>query len=156
MKNPPSWDSFAGRSAAGRHLQQHTLMMPPRLRLFAVAVLAGCGSSTVDPIRVCTDELRSTIIVNVTDAKTGASAAVGSTVIVRNATFYDSLQVTTQIMPPSTAYIAWEDRAKGGRYTVQVRKPGYLDWIKTDVDVPSDECHSRPGPTVAAMLQPSS
>lgn len=85
---------------------------------------------------------------------TGASAAAGSTVIVRRAAFYDSVSVTTPILPPSTAYLAWEDRVKGGRYTVEVRTPGYVDWIKSDVDVPSDACHSGPGPLVAAMLQP--
>jgi hypothetical protein len=128
----------------------------PRLFFLPLAVLAGCSTSSVEPLRVCTAELRSTIIVNVTDAKTSASAAAGSTVIVRGATFYDSVFVTTLVLPPSTAYLGWEDRIKGGRYTVQVRKPGYLDWIKTDVDVPSDECHSGPGPVVTATLQPNS
>lgn len=131
-------------------------MILPRPFFLALAVLFGCSASSVEPLRVCTLELRSTIIVNVTDAKTGASAAVGSTVIVRGAALYDSVFVTTLVLPPSTAYLSWEDRIKGGRYTVQVRKPGYLDWIKTDVDVPSDECHSGPGPLVTAMLQTNS
>jgi hypothetical protein len=130
-------------------------MMLPRLFLPALVVLAGCGASSVEPLRVCTLELRSTLVVNVTDARTGAAAAGGATVIVRNAAFYDSVFVTTPFPAPTTAYFGMEDRVKGGRYTVQVRKPGYIDWIKTDVDVPSDACHSGPGPSVAAILQPS-
>ena len=118
-----------------------------------VACVASSGAS---PLGVnCTDELRSTIRVEVTDARTGASAAVGSTVIVRGASVYDSVLVTATQFNPYVAYLAWENRVKQGRYTVEVRKPGYVSFVKTDVDVPGDQCHSGPGPGVQAALQPT-
>ena len=104
---------------------------------------------------MCTLELRSTIVVEVTDARTGEPAVVGSTVIVRGATFfYDSVLVSAPLFSPRIAYMAMEDRVREGRYTVQVRRPGYAPFIRTDVDVKSDGCHSGPGPLVEAKLQP--
>lgn len=129
-------------------------MLLPRLRVLSLALLAGCSAPFEPGGRVCTLELRSTIVVEVTDAKTGAPAPVGSTVIVRGATFYDSVFVTAPLHTPSTAYLAWENQTKVGRYTVEVRKPGYLGWIKSDVDVRGDECHNGPGPLVQVALQP--
>jgi len=121
--------------------------------LLAVAACSGSGST--HPI-TCTNELRSTIMVNVTDARTGSAAALGSTVIVKGAGVYDSVVVASTPFNPATAYVGWEDRVKAGRYSVEVRKPGYVSFLRTDVDVTSDQCHSGPGPSVQAALQPAS
>lgn len=123
-------------------------------RLLSLALVAGCSANTtpLDGV-VCTAELRSTIVVHVTDARTGAAAALGSTVMVRGGAVYDSVFVNTVGTPATQAYMAWEDRVKAGRYTVTVRKPGYTPFVKTDVDVVGNQCHSGPGPTVQVALQ---
>jgi hypothetical protein len=124
------------------------------LCVFGVVALAGCENPLGG--RTCTLELRSTIVVEVTDARTGAPAPVGSTVIVRGSTFYDSVLVTKpEWVSASAAYFGTEDRIPGGRYSVEVRKPGYVNWL-TKVEVKSDECHSGPGPVVQVALQPRS
>ena len=69
-----------------------------------------------------------------------------NTVIVKGGAFYDSVFVSTPSVYRATpAYLGWEDRVKGGRHTIEVRRPGYSDWLRTDVEVPVDECHSGPG-----------
>ncbi len=125
--------------------------------LGALLSLAVCACSSTGPFdgTVCTLELRSTIRVDVTDARTSAAIALGSTVIVKGSAVYDSVVVTSTPMGPGVAYLAWEDRVKKGRYSVEVRKPGYVTFVKTDVDVPGDQCHSGPGPSVQAVLQPT-
>lgn len=131
--------------------------MAPSLHSLAGCVallsLAGCSSPLL-PGLVCTAELRSTITVEVVDAMTDAAIPVGATVIVRGAAFYDSVVVASALFTPRVAYVAWENNAKEGRYTVEVRKPGYMNWIDNDVRVPGDRCHSGPGPLVTARLQP--
>lgn len=129
--------------------------MSPRLShafLFLLVALSSC-SDVLGP-RVCTHELRSTIIVEINDARTGAPAVVGSTVIVRGASVYDSVLVSAPLFTPPVAYMASEDRVGEGRYTVEVRRPGYAPFIRTNVDVTGDECHSGPGPRIQVSLQP--
>jgi hypothetical protein len=76
-------------------------------------------------------------------------------VVVRGAAFYDSVLVMAPAYwSPSVAYYTSEDKTREGRYTVEVRKPGYLDWIKNDVAVESNGCHRGPGPVVKTALQP--
>ena len=123
---------------------------------FALFAAAACSNSSAPLEGVyCTAELRSTIVVHVTDARTGAAAAQGSTVIVRGGAVYDSVVVNAVPTPATQAYMAWEDRVNAGRYSVTVRKPGYTTFVKTDVDVVGNQCHSGPGPTVQVALQPS-
>src|SRR5688572_21692649 len=118
-------------------------------RLLGLALVAGCDASTAPRGGIiCSAELRSTIVVHVTDATTGVAAALGSTVIVRGGAVYDSVVVNTVLNPATLAYLAWEDRVQAGRYTVTVRKPGYTTFVKTDVDVTGNQCHSGPGPVV--------
>ncbi|MEO7455799.1 MAG: carboxypeptidase-like regulatory domain-containing protein [Gemmatimonadaceae bacterium] len=132
------------------------MRIPSRAILGAsAAFLAGC--SAIDSIGgvACTLELRSTIVVSVTDARTGAPAASGATVIVRGGAVYDSVVVSTATPAATVAYMAWEDRVKKGRYSVEVRKPGYVSFLKTDVDVTGDACHSGGGPHLDVALRPA-
>ncbi len=122
-------------------------------RLISLAAVAGC-SAPFSPEKVCTLELRTSIGVVITDAVTGLPAPVGATVIVRGGAFYDSVLVFAPLFSASLGYLTWENLTPPGRYSVQVRKPGYLNFIKNDVDVVSDGCHNGPGPTVNAALQP--
>jgi len=87
--------------------------------------------------------------VSVVDAVTGASAATGSTIILRGAAFQDSV-VLTEDAP----YVQWEDSARAGAYAIVVRKLGYHDWSQSGVRIEGGRCHV-PSPTrVIALLQP--
>lgn len=121
-------------------------------RVVAAACVVGVGCSRMpEAARVCTMELRSTITVRVYNAVTGAVESPGATVVVRGGAVYDS------VIAPATAgeqaYVAWEDKVRGGSYTITVRKPGFTDWTGT-AEVKQDECHAGPGPLVDARLQP--
>ena len=118
--------------------------------------LGACATSS-DAL-VCTDELRSTLTVQVRDSVTRRGAALGATVIVVGTAVIDS---TADMTGDSvTAYMAWEDRLTNGApfvpkgtYTVRVRKAGYSVW-QQQATVPGDNCHSGPGPLVLAKLRP--
>ena len=116
------------------------------LSAFLAVGLAGC-TKIID----CSDQLNSTIMVVVRDSITGRGAAQGVTVIVRNATVYDSVVATGS--DSLQAYVGFEDHLPGGQYTVTVRKPGYAVWQQTAI-VPRDACHSGPGPLIEARIQP--
>ncbi|CAN5753745.1 hypothetical protein BH11GEM1_BH11GEM1_04560 [soil metagenome] len=121
-------------------------------RVAALVALAGCSGLPTG--RTCTLELRSTIAVSVLDARTGAPISAGSTIIVRGGAVYDSIVVVTPQFGANVGYMGWEDKVKAGRYTVEVRRPGYVDWVRNDVEVTGDDCHSGPGPALTAALQP--
>jgi hypothetical protein len=113
--------------------------------LAAGMILGGCHLPFA-PV-VCTDELRSALVVHVVDARTGAAIGNGATVLVSGPSFRDSTMLSQDAQP----YVAWEDRAKAGQYTVIVRKVGYVDYVNNDVRLTSDACHVH-GETFDAPL----
>jgi hypothetical protein len=112
------------------------------------------GACTL-PTMTCTQELRSSLLVFVVDAGTGASAAVGATVIVRGAAFRDSVVIAHEATPPGAAYYAFENEAVPGVYDVVVRKSGYLEWQQAAVEIRGGRCHVDQPARVTAMLQRS-
>src|SRR5438105_4607083 len=118
--------------------------VPIRALLIALAV----GACSGGPLAVCTDELRVSLRVSVVDAVTGASAATGSTIILRGAAFQDSV-VLTEDAP----YVRYENAAGPGIYNVTVRKQGYRDCVQR-VRIQRGRCHVEPQTQVTALLQP--
>lgn len=99
-----------------------------------LVTLTGCGV-------VCTTEARPGIVVTIVDASTGAPLAGPVTVTVWDGEYSET--VTPPETPSGTrvAALAWE---RPGRYRVEVRAPGYVTWVGTEVRVLEDECHVRP------------
>ncbi len=105
----------------------------PLFILAVGAVVAGCDSFT----GVCTTDFRFGIVVEVRDAVSGAPAADGARLIVRDGDYVETVDAPPT--PSSTFLQAAGERV--GRYDVTVQKPGYAEWTRTDVQVLRDGCH---------------
>jgi hypothetical protein len=100
------------------------------------ALAAGCqpqiGGGTI-----CTMEFRYGISATVTDAATGANITPGSSLIVREGSYVDSVTAG-----PGSFLAAAGERA--GTYDVTVRREGYSPFTRGGVVVTKDECHVHP------------
>lgn len=135
-----------------------------RLLSIAAAILltvvaTSCHSGDGPFGRVCTAELRSTLRISVINSVTGEHEP-GATIVVTGLSVYDSVTAPyvdgfgeTQTGFPGVDYLAWENRVKGGLYGVSVRKAGFVRQDLTTL-VPSDDCHSGPGPQLEVRLKP--
>jgi hypothetical protein len=98
----------------------------------------------------CTADFRWGVVVEVRDSVTGAPAADGARLIVRDGAYAD----TSDQLPftePLTLRAAGE---RGGIYDVTVEKSDYRDWTRTRVRVREDQCHVIPV-RLEARLQPA-
>lgn len=106
----------------------------------AVPVLGTAAAlSSCDFALVCTDELRPSVIVEVTDRATGMPAASGATGLSRHES-----GVLIEFYADSDLRL-WGDWPSElpGNHTILVRKPGFLtDTVFADVD--ADRCHVEP------------
>jgi hypothetical protein len=98
--------------------------------LVATGMLArGCAS----PFGItCTEEGEFAVHVEVRDAATGAPAAEGATLIIREGEYVDSMRGSVDLPPPPVLSAGLE---REGTYHVVVRKSGYEDWIRENVQV---------------------
>lgn len=94
--------------------------------LSGLMALGGCNGLLPT---ACTMEARFAVQVRVLDAATGAPAAEGAKLVVREGAYADS---TTGF--PGTAEIA-AGIEETGTFDVLVRKAGYRDWTRQDVRV---------------------
>jgi predicted lipoprotein with Yx(FWY)xxD motif len=114
--------------------------------------LAGCTGVT-DP-RVCTAYAAAAITTYVKDSVTGSWAGSGTTLVVQDGTFVDSVSVPAgrpdvDAMPLSTP----GTYERSGTYLVTVRRHGYHEWVKSGVLVRAGECHVE-GVVLTARLVP--
>jgi len=97
-------------------------------------VLAACDA--VGPFgRACTDELRPSLRIAVSDSATAEPlTGHGVRVVTTTRTFVDTLAV-------DQAGVAALGKERSGRYRVQVDAPGYHTWVREGINVTRDECH---------------
>ena len=112
--------------------------------LFAPALAAAACSSPTDGGVVCTSIFLYGISATVTDAVTGSDITAGSSLIVREGTYVDSVTAG----PGGTLSAAGE---RPGTYNVTVRRAAYLPFAKNAVRVNSDACHVIPVKIQAAL-----
>lgn len=98
---------------------------------------------------ICTADARSTLSVEVRDARTGEPAAIGARGSIREGAYTDTLTV----VGPSVM-TAMDTFERPGPYDVTVTKPGYRTWTASDVRVTADECHVR-SRVIEAKLEPA-
>lgn len=125
---------------------QHPLTLRILVVLGSAATFSGCGFAVA-----CTDELRSSLVVNVRDRPSGMPAARGVTGISE----HDSGTLTefTAFDDELSLQGNW-DRELPGNHTIVVRKPGFLpDTVHAGVD--SGRCHVELE-TVEARIAPDS
>jgi hypothetical protein len=109
------------------------------------ALIVGTSCGTSDPI-VCTAQFVPGIVVEVLDSATRASLVQDARGAAQDGAFIDSLRP----LSPTTFQAAGE---RPGTYTVTVVHPGYIDWVRPDVQVRLGVCHVQTV-TLQALLQP--
>ena len=112
-----------------------------RQRLVKMAFVLTSGSAIAcDSDVVCPSDFRYALAVTVQDSATGAYAASGARLVVREGVYADSTEY-----PPGRPELNREPlQAAGeraGTYEVAVRKAGYMDWVQHGVAVDANECH---------------
>ncbi len=127
-------------------------------RLAPILVLLGLLGSGCTLLsendRACTLILAHGLNVTVRDSVTGIAAGRGAIVGARDGAYSELLQFLGEVIPSdSLTFLGAPERA--GTYLITVTKAGYLTWVRTGVQVVSDECHVHPV-TVDVRLQPSS
>ena len=115
--------------------------------ILTLTALLFTGVACSDPT-VCTLSFDYGIIVRVEDSLSGASAAFGARLVLRDGAYVDSTAVSFDGLHLSGA------GERAGSYTVTVQKPTYHDWTRTNVRVTADECHVK-AVSLTARLQPA-
>jgi hypothetical protein len=120
------------------------------LRTLASLPLAGVACS--DTV-VCDLSLHYGITVYVQDSVSGAFAASGARLVLRDGAYADSMEYPAN-RPDLDAGQLYGAPERPGLYSVTVRKPTYQDWMRTNVQVTQGTCHVHEV-RLAARLQPS-
>lgn len=121
-----------------------------RESLLSVLALAVSGCSIVAP-KSCTTSFVYGLAIVVKDSISTAGIASGATALARDGTFVDSVSVPANrpVLDSEALLLAGQ---RGGTYTVTVRKSGYHDWTRLNVQVATGPCHPLPV-TLTALLQ---
>lgn len=115
-------------------LRRHAAVVAyPFLAVIGSTSLTNCGAA-------CTTFAAPALVVEITDARTGEQAAIGSTIIVIGRSFRDSVTFHTTTTDNTGRYIAYEPGAEAGPYAIEVRKPGFETW-KGFAVVREEDCH---------------
>jgi hypothetical protein len=136
-------------------------MHPQTVRTLAIAALtvapllaAGCGEATLSGVG-CPEIARASIAVTVEDSITAAPIAAGATLIIRDGAFVDSASYPVgQLNANEWALATPNSFERPGTYDVTVRRDGYLQWDREDVEVRMTDCGVAPV-VLRARLQPA-
>ena len=105
-------------------------MIKPFLLLAGALTLGSCESDVL-----CTASIEPSIVAEVRDSVTGAPAATGATLLVRNTAGGEATAGWGEEL-----FLYW-GQEQPGRFDVTVQKPGYVDWQRSGVRVPPGRCH---------------
>lgn len=114
--------------------------------VLAIAWPLTATACSEDPVR-CTGSFAYGISVQVQDSVSGAAAATGARLVLREGAY---VEIADQPLGGVSLSGAGE---RPGVYSVTVEKAGYHDWTRTNVRVTADECHVQ-GVSLTARLQP--
>ena len=95
-------------------------------------------------------------LITVRDAQTGQPLIAGTTVVASGTGGADSVTYGDDTPSTETRIILWEGHLNEGRYTVEVRRPGYTTWRRENIRLRSDDCgHPEAAVELTALLSPS-
>ena len=93
-------------------------------------------------------------VVDVTDARNGAWLAAGSTLIARGPAGADSVSYPNHVGPQRTITLI-EGRLQAGIYTVEVKRDGYVPWVRSDIALrETGDCGHVRAVHLSAALEP--
>ena len=96
----------------------------------------GCGIFA--PKRACTADPKFALQVIITDSISGSRSASGATIVARDGSFADSVQIRVGADFDSFFPALGLDRP--GLYTLSVRRVGYKDWARNRIRANSGNC----------------
>ena len=105
-----------------------------------VAVVLREQDALLEPVW-CTTDVRPGLIVEVRDSADGALAIEDVHATAQEGTYVDTLLVRTWDIRTGKGRSRSGVHERAGTYTVTVRKPGYREWVLSDVRLTRDECH---------------
>ncbi|CAN5922544.1 hypothetical protein BH11GEM2_BH11GEM2_34790 [soil metagenome] len=109
------------------------------VRVLTAGLTAGCVGCSILAPDACTLNSIYGITVRAQDAATGAPISRDARLVVTDGAYADSSYAWVQ--NDSIPLSAAAERA--GVYSVTVRKPGYITWTQSGVEVTKDACHVR-------------
>jgi predicted lipoprotein with Yx(FWY)xxD motif len=108
----------------------------------AVLAFAACDADRV--FFDCSLEARASIAVTVVDSVSRVGLGAGSTLILEDGGYRDSVSFPIdQLMYNTMPLWALQSAEREGTYNVRVRRPGYQLWERRGVRVTADRCHVR-------------
>jgi hypothetical protein len=117
--------------------------------IFSAAAVAACDFPSTGG---CTLEFLYGVVVDVRDSVTGAPAAAGARLIVRDGAYADTSE---QLPSPYTDELILQAAGeRGGIYDLTIQKPNYQEWTRRNVWVREGRCHVIPV-RLGARLQPA-
>ena len=113
-----------------------------------VLIVAACQNGpTTPPVGYCTAPRSIAVLLAALDSTTRASVADSAHGVVQSGTYVDSLRLSFDVLEGGT---------KLGTYQVTVERPGYHQWIRTNVQVTQQgPCGNVIPVELTALLQPS-
>jgi len=144
--------------AADRRVVRRILTDLRAMKVMALAILCvaltGCRDILWPAGRVCTGEYRMGLNVFVKDSISGAWAASGAMLMIRDGAYADSSTIPAN-RPDLDALPLFGAGERAGVYTITVRKPGFADWGQAGVRVTKDECHVNTRVLTAQLVRAS-
>ena len=119
------------------------------LPLLLVLTTASCSSITSP--RGCSTDYVYAVNVQVKDSVSNAMSASGAQMIARDGIYVDSVSAAAN-RPEVDALPLHAAGEREGTYTVTVRKSGFRDWTRANVQVTKGECHVN-AVNLTALLQ---
>ena len=106
--------------------------------LAALLTIPAIGCGIFAPKRACTADPKFALQVIITDSTSGSRSASGATVVARDGSYADSVQL--RVGPDFDSFFPALGLERPGLYTLSVRKGGYKDWIRNGIRVNSGNC----------------
>lgn len=123
------------------------------LSILVLLALTGCDEITTKDgdVVLCTEQYVYGLAIKVFDRETGYDNACDVTVLIEDGSYREELTYGTNISC-NESYIFSGAGERAGTYTVTITKPGYQEWVKTNILVTENVCHVNPV-TVDAYLE---
>lgn len=119
-----------------------TRRRPPHLTALLLVGLVGCDNPFASD--VCTLGASAAVEVRVEDAISGQPLAAGSTLLLREGAFVDSVAIPLDATGfDDRPLVTPNSIERAGTYEVIVRRAGYAEWARADVVVTAGRCNVR-------------
>ena len=106
--------------------------------LASLVIISTIGCGIFAPKWDCTLQPRFALEVIIADSNSGSGSASGATVVARDGSYADSVQIP--VGPNLDDLHPRLGLGRAGRYTLSVRKVGYKDWTRSGIRVTSGNC----------------